>query len=129
MPRPTVLVAGALAAALVSAAPASAAGPKLGIYDCEGTATLGYVNSVKLMSGGRYLWASEREGKQLKRTTSGRYAVRGKQIRWRSGTYKRLRYKATIRPGGFSIERADGTSTGISCTHLPRPTGARAPGL
>ena len=81
------------------------------------------------MSGGRYLVGSERVGKTLKRTTKGRYKVSGKKIKWLSGMYKRGRYSSTIFKGYFTIDRADGTSTGVSCTYLPKPTGARAPGV
>ncbi len=106
-----------------------AASPKLGIYDCERTATFSYVNSVKLMSGGQYVVGSERVGKKLKQTTKGRYKVSGKKIKWLSGMYKRGRYVSTVYKGCFTIDRTDGTSTGISCTYLPKPTGARAPGI
>ena len=131
--RLSTRVALTLTAAIVAGAalggPAYAAAPKLGVYDCEGTATFSYVNSIKLMSGGRYLVGSERVGKKLKRTTRGRYRVSGKKIKWLSGMYKRLGYSSTIYKGYFSIDRADGTSTGVSCTYLPKPTGARAPGI
>jgi hypothetical protein len=98
MKRTLVLVLAALALG-ATAGPASAASPKLGIYDCQGTATFSYVNSVKLMSGGRYLWASERVGKKLKGTTKGRYKISGKKIRWVSGVYKRGRYSSTVYKG------------------------------
>ncbi|CAA9488991.1 MAG: hypothetical protein AVDCRST_MAG85-1119 [uncultured Solirubrobacteraceae bacterium] len=120
----TIVLAGAAAAA-----PASAAAPKLGIYDCEGIDTFDYVNSVKLMSGGRYLVGSERVGSKLKRTTKGRYKVTGKKITWLSGMYKRGGYSSTVYKTYFTIDRLDGTSTGVSCTFLPKPTGARAPGI
>lgn len=113
----------------VAAAPAAAAAPKLGIYDCQGTGTFSYVNSVKLMSGGRYLVGSERVGKKLKRTTKGRYKVSGKKITWLTGVYKRGRYSSTVYKDYFTLDRLDGTSTGVSCTFLPKPTGARAPGI
>ena len=95
----------------------AAAGLKRGIYDCKGTSS-GYVNSVKIMAGGKYVWAANRRGKQLRaKTTSGTYRVRGDRIKWLSGTYKRRNYTSTIYPRGyFSLDRAkDGVWTGISC--------------
>ncbi len=127
--RLTLLLSATAIGSAALAAPASAASPKLGVYDCQGTTTFAYVNSVKLMSGGRYLVGSERVGKKLKRTTSGRYRSSANKITWLSGMYKRLRYSSTVYKGYFSIDRADGTSTGVSCTYLPKPTGARAPGI
>jgi len=129
-PRLTLLGAAVIAcAALAAPGPAFAGAPKLGVYDCEGTTTFSYVNSVKLMSGGRYVVGSERVGKKLKQTTKGRYRVSGKKIKWLSGMYKRLRYGSTIYKGYFTIDRADGISTGVTCTYLPKPNGVRAPGI
>ena len=100
---------------LVAPAQASAAKLRTGIYDCNGTQS-GYVNSVKIQSGGRYVYAAQREGRKLKQTTRGRYRVRGGKVTWLSGTFKRAGYVSTIYDGYFSLDRkANGTWTGISC--------------
>ena len=117
----------AAAAALLTlalASPASAAGPKKGIYDCttgDGT----YVSSVKIAAKGRSVHASGRSGRKLRQTTKGRFKVSGKTIRWTKGTFKRAGYVSELYDGYFSLDRkADGVWTGISCNHLPSPTGA-----
>ena len=107
----------------VTASPAQAVVLKKGIYDCNGTQS-GYVNSVKVMTGGRYIFASSREGAQLRGTTRGRYRFNGKRIFWLSGVYKRGNYVSTLYKSGtrtyFSIDRKkDGIWTGISCYHRP----------
>ncbi len=107
-----------------AAAPASAATLKKGIYDCT-TGSGAYVNSVKIMAGGKYLLASGRKGSTLRQTTKGTYKVTGAKIKWLTGVYKKGKYASEIYKGYFSIDRAaDGVWTGVSCNHLPKPNGA-----
>ena len=108
----------------VTASPAHAVVLKKGIYDCNGTYS-GYVNSVKVMTGGRYIFASSREGARLRGTTRGRYRFNGKRIFWRSGVYKRGNYISTLYKSSsgtyFSIDRKrDNIWTGVSCYFVPR---------
>jgi hypothetical protein len=100
---------------------AGAAQPRLGVYDCIGVHS-GYVASVRIKSGGDYLYANSRNGKVLKNPSKGRYRASGRTIRWRSGTFRRAGYVSTMytsasRPKGyFSLDRkSNGTWTGISC--------------
>jgi len=116
----------------VTASPAHAVVLKKGIYDCNGTQS-GYVNSVKVMSGGRYIFASSREGAQLRSTTRGRYRFNGKRIFWLSGVYKRGNYVSTLYKSStdtyFSIDRKrDNIWTGISCYFTPRSELGGTPG-
>ncbi len=120
--RVALVLTAASLVGVVLAGPASAAAPKLGIYDCTSSATP-YVNSVRLMSGGRYVYASQRVGTKLRGTTRGRYKASGTKITWLSGVYKRGRYVSTIHKGYFSIDRsADRVWTGISCYYQRKPS-------
>lgn len=108
--------------ALMAPAPASAFKLKQGIYDCTGAVANEYVNSVKIMGDGKYLWAANRRGTKLVDPTPGKFRRDGKQIRWRSGVYKRANRISTIYDGYFSIDRKnDGYWTGISCYWDPKP--------
>jgi len=124
---PNLRAAGAFTLSLVvlgsASAPASAEAAKLrrGLYDCNGTHS-GFVASVKIKGGGKYLYANARKGSTLKNPTRGSYSVSGKSIKWKSGTFKRAGYKSTIYvtesspKGYFSLDRkSNGTWTGISC--------------
>ena len=120
--RSSCLIASAVLLSLAAAVPATAA-PKLrtGIYDC--TKTDGeYVNSVEIRSKGRYVFASQRKGATLKRTSKGTFKLRGGKIVWTSGAYKRGDYVSEIHSGYFSIDRRrTGVWTGISCNLQKRP--------
>jgi hypothetical protein len=108
--------------AVVVPAPASAFKLKQGIYDCTGSVANEYVNSVKIMGKGKYLWAANRRGTKLVDPTPGKFRRAGKQIRWRSGVYKRANRISTVYNGYFSIDRKnDGIWTGISCYWDPNP--------
>ena len=120
-----VLTSALVLLALV-AAPTAAAAPRLGIYDCVGSES-GYVNSVKLSAGGKYLWALRRKNAALLHATAGTYRVAGNRISWLSGTYKRGGYVSTYYPKGyFSIDGVRGKVwTGISCYWQRDPQGTR----
>ena len=118
-----IAVTGAVAA---SAPAASAAKLRTGIYDCTGSTGSYYYNSVRIRKGGRYEYATARNGKRLIHPTKGTYKVAGKKIRWTSGTYKKAGNESTIYKNYFSIERkSNHTWTGISCYYQPHPTGAQ----
>jgi hypothetical protein len=114
--------------ATIAVAPASAA-PKLrlGVYDCQSynyyTGYLDYQGSVKLRSKGRYQSSYGRKGSKLTKPHSGKYTIKGKNLKFTSGPYKKTPGK--IYPKDASHKFAyfalyvDGKPSGVSCYYVP----------
>jgi hypothetical protein len=128
------VLTGALAASAVAlaagAAQADAATLKKGLYDCHyynfSTASLDYHGSLKLKSGRRYQHALGRDGRKLEKPKSGRYKIKGKWIRFKSGPLTRTPgriYPAdkNNRHPWFNFYTSDGEDSGVSCYIVNNP--------
>ena len=91
----------ALAVPALGASSAAAASPTPGVYDCMTSKLwLGGLNgSVKLMAGGRYIFAMNRKGSQLLDMTPGGWRASGNQIRF-SGVIDKAGFYAVWHPVG-----------------------------
>jgi hypothetical protein len=114
----SLLVAGAVAA--ISAPALAKGGVPPGEYLCyqyNGT-SYQYLGGFKLKSHGKYL-ALYRGGRPI-RGGSGKYAVKGKNVKFKSGPYKTFTGKARIATGGatvIDITLKSDHSVGQSCSH------------
>jgi hypothetical protein len=122
---PVALVA-LSAAAVVT--PASAASKlKLGVYDCQSynyaTGFLDYKGSVKLQSKGRYQSSYGRHGSKLTKPNHGKYVIKGKNLKFTSGAYKKTPGKISPKDANhkfayFSLY-VNGKPSGVSCYYVP----------
>jgi hypothetical protein len=134
LPRPRVLpaatVAGCVAALALPAGPAGAQStPKLrtGIYDCysydASRSSLDYDSSVKLLSRNRYEYSAARNGRVMRRKSTGTYRRSRNTMTFVRGRLDRVRARvvpgSTPRnPAKFNLLGADGKAAGITCTYV-----------
>jgi hypothetical protein len=128
--RTLVAIAAALAVGATQATAAEAAKLKRGLYDCHyynfSTASLEYRGSLKLKAENRYQHALGRDGRKLEKPESGRYRIKGKWIRFKTGPLKRT--PGRIYPADennkhpwFNFYTHDGEDSGVSCYVVNNP--------
>jgi hypothetical protein len=119
---PLLLLAAALVAFALFAAPAGAAKLKRGYYDCYGTdfvtGGMMYTGSIKLEGKSRYEHSFGREGRKMVDKTTGKYRVKGKRISFtKGGAMKGTKGKVVKRRGAAPVIDLllKGEPSGITC--------------
>jgi hypothetical protein len=127
--RALVVALAVLALGALQATAADAAKLRKGVYDCiaynYATGLLDYKASVKLKPGGRYEHSYGRKKRKLTKPEKGRYAIKGKWIRFRSGSLKKTPGRINPADEGnrhpFFSFFVDGQNSGVSCYYVTKP--------
>jgi hypothetical protein len=78
---------------------------------------------VKLKSGGKYQSSYGRKGAKLTKPKNGTYAVKGKNLKFKTGPYKKTPGKIYPKDANHKFAYfalyVDGKPSGVSCYYVP----------